>query len=394
MNKCLLLLLILIVSFTSCIEEIDSFVGEFESSLVVDGLITDEHVPYEIRLTRTTKNTDEVPESESGAEIVVEDDLGNENAFFETDPGVYLSDPSGFTGEVNRSYRLKIRTKNNRHYESSWCELMPPGQIDSVYWRTESYESPKRGRMVNGVVVFADGKLNDQEAPYSRWTYEEDWKFYALYREDFKILEDESFEYVHPMNWICWKNNISHDINIYSINDLSENRIEKLVVKNIQSADNDRLTARYSITVKQLSISKEEYTFWKELNDSEQDSLDLFGKQPYSIPGNIYNIDDPSEKVLGYFQVAGVAQERIYIDHAEAHHADVSIYRAEPCRRDTTLGSLYMNYDLYYNQRGYGLAELLFPDMGPPYGIVFTDKICSDCTLSGKNYPPDFWEEE
>lgn len=401
MNRCLLLfLLVSIIVLSSCVEKIDSFVGDFQSSLVVDGLISDENIPYEIYLSRTTKNTNEAPETESEAKISVEDDLGNETNFIEMEPGKYISDPNLFIGMVNRSYRLKITTQNGKQYLSTWCELIAPAEIDSVYWETETYQSARLGKEVNGVAIYIDGKLDEENGQYCRWTFQEDWKFHSWLQENFRILKDNSEEYFQPTNYICWKSYTSHNVNIFSIQDLIRNKIQKKKIQSVHAADNDRLMMRYSILVKLLSISEPEYIFWKDLSYSEQGSFDLFGKQPYSISSNIYNATNPEEKVLGYFQVSGVTRKRIYINRSEALNNDVINYRPSQCLRDTVLRSsgeyagLYEIYEQYYLKWKYGLADLLYPEMGPPYGIVFTSKPCSDCTVTGKNYPPDFWEEQ
>lgn len=399
MNKCLPLALFAIIFLSSCIEQIDSFVGDFQSSLVVDGLISNENTPYAVYLSRTTKNTNETPELELNAKVAVEDDLGNQSNFTETEPGKYTSNPGLFTGMTNRSYRLKITTNNGIQYLSEWCELLPSGEIDSVYWEPESYMSANLRREVNGVTIYIDGKLNNDDKQYCRWTYEEDWKFHTWYQEDFEIHENDSFAFISHNNYICWKSRKSNNINIYSTQDLIQNKIQKQKIRTIHSDDTDRLMMRYSILVKQLSISQQEYEFWKNLSQSEQESLDLFGKQPYSIAGNIYNTSNPEEKVLGYFQVTGVSKERIYIDRSETDNKDIISYTLPQCLRDTTVigqdgySTLYDIYDQFYLKWEYGLAELLFPWVGPPYGIVFTTKPCSDCTFNGKNYPPDFWEE-
>ena len=109
---------------------------------------------------------------------------------------------------------------------------------------------------------------------------------------------------IHPVNEFCWKYSHSSDILIHSDVILQESsEPEKMPLLFIASDNSDRLLIHYSILVKQHSISKEEYDFWNNIKQVNEAGDDIFGKQPYMVDGNIHNISNPDEKVLGYFQV-------------------------------------------------------------------------------------------
>ena len=77
--------------------------------LVVEGKITNEPGPHEIRLTRPLYEMNAEPEPVSGALVEINDGIGIQTLVEDIErPGVYLSD-SGFAGQVNQYYQLKIR---------------------------------------------------------------------------------------------------------------------------------------------------------------------------------------------------------------------------------------------------------------------------------------------
>ena len=75
-----------------------------------------------------------------------------------------------------------------------------------------------------------------------------------------------------------------------------------------------QLSVRYSLLVKQYTIGKEAYVFWNGLEEQNSDQESLYTSQPYQINGNVKNIDNNTEPVLGYFLVAGVSEKRIFVD--------------------------------------------------------------------------------
>ncbi|MBI9054834.1 MAG: DUF4249 domain-containing protein [Bacteroidales bacterium] len=77
-----------------------------------------------------------------------------------------------------------------------------------------------------------------------------------------------------------------------------------------------RLNIRYSTLVRQYMINEEAYLFWN--NIENQISLDnvLYASQPYNVEGNVYNKNNPNEKIFGYFTVGSVQQKRIFVDRS------------------------------------------------------------------------------
>ena len=110
-----LLCVALAIGLLSCDKQVDWDLKYQEVDLlVVEGKITNEAGPHEIRLSTPVYKMNSSPDPVSGAVVEVND--GRDIYAFSEDserPGIYLS-PPGFSGEVNRYYQLRIQHGSRR----------------------------------------------------------------------------------------------------------------------------------------------------------------------------------------------------------------------------------------------------------------------------------------
>jgi Domain of unknown function (DUF4249) len=71
------------------------------------------------------------------------------------------------------------------------------------------------------------------------------------------------------------------------------------------------------VEVQQMCISPEAYSFYNNLDLQSQKSGGLADTPPAAVVGNIRNINNPSEKVVGYFGVVNIQKKKIWIDRKE-----------------------------------------------------------------------------
>lgn len=402
-----LLVLIGLVSFLyTCIEPIPATIGEDSNSLlVVDALISDEYINYQVQLSRSLSNIDQEVVPETGATVSVEDDRGVIANFTETEDGLYESNRDLFQGVPGRSYTLHIRTKNGNIYVSDPCVMTKPSSVDSIYYIPGNDPDSVAENSFTGLRLFVDGHADDNEIEYLRWTYKEDWKFAIPFGNEVEVpLPDGGWEPYEPRKY-CWKSDVSHDINILAFSSQSEKSVKDKELFFIDSKNTDKLVQRYSVLVRQYSISKEEYEFWRKLEESNTNVGNIFGEQPYTIRGNVKNITNPDEQVLGYFSVGGCATRRLYIDNAE-----IRPYRLpyDDYYNSCTFDSLMFNelnmsiYEVYENYvlndfYNYDLAFYILESHSMstrPIGLAVSTPQCCDCSLQGDLNKPDFWEDQ
>jgi hypothetical protein len=148
-----------------------------------------------------------------------------------------------------------------------------------------------------------------------------------------------------------------------------------------------KLHIRYSIQVRQYALDKNAYQFWNNLQTSNETSGSLFDPQPSEIKGNIMNINDSQEPVMGYFDIYEIKKKRIFIDRDEI-----------PLNRGVSSGYIHCRPDTIkpskieeFAKRGYNFLQ---PVRQGPLIIAWTviTKDCSDCRTRGNEIKPTFWE--
>jgi hypothetical protein len=410
----LVVILLVFIGLYSCLEPFDATVGDNASSiLVVDGLISNKNAAHSVKLTRSVANIDEHVFPVTDALVIIEDDLGLKTALAEIDSGRYETDTCNFHGVPGRIYTLYIKTKEGEEYRSTPCLMKPSSHIDSVFIVPGKDLSSETDRQYNGVAVYVSGNVTSDEIKYLRWSYKEDWKFSVPFYPDEVPSPDGGWE-EYSSNKDCWKSAISSNVLLYSFNDQTGKSIIGKELYFLNSQTSDRLINRYSTLIEQYSISKEEYEFWRKLEQSTTGVGNIFGEQPFSITGNIKNINNPDEDVLGYFQVAGYTSERIYIDYSQIYDLRLPIKNSfHACQVDSFLikelnkiaiesgtpifKNMYDIYNRFVLNEGsfYRLAYPIYNESGiVVIGLGLSTQQCTDCSLSGDTEKPDYWKDE
>jgi hypothetical protein len=390
----------------NCIDPYTPKLTGYESVLVVDGLVTDANSSYKVKLSRAFQDLNTIPSGVAGATVYISDDRGTRFNLTEKGEGIYATDSLAFKGVQGTTYILHISTKEGEEYESDRCTMQPVPAIDKIYYGTDQQIINNGTVTQDGISIYLDSKAGNSDQ-YYRWAFEETWKFKvpSPKKYDYKMA-DSSFIPVADIKDYCWKNKKSDGILIYSNISGQSLPVRKMPLLFIATDQSDRLLIQYSILVNQYSISKKEYDFWDNLKQINEDGGDLFAKQPYTVISNIKNIKNPTERVLGYFQVSAVSQKRIYITFAEVATLKIPVYHY-PCVELIKEPNDYPNafmappptwndlYSMFCVTSDYYFVEPYFSSAaGGKKNIskmVFTRPECSNCELTGVHKKPDFW---
>ncbi len=188
MKRVFLILCILVISLTTCIDPYILDLDEYESLLVVDGMITDEAVSHAIKLSRTFQNEETLPVLVSNAEVSVRDENGNITVFQEKENGIYKSDSTQFTGRIGGTYILHIKTEDGLEYESGSCTMTEVPGIDSIYYAADSEFFNNGEDEEKGLRILLDASNQNEVCKYFRWEFEEVWQFQIPYPVRYKYL--------------------------------------------------------------------------------------------------------------------------------------------------------------------------------------------------------------
>jgi hypothetical protein len=397
--------IIAVFTLYTCIDPFNPKISGSDSLLVVDGLVTDANTSYSVRLSRTIQKQDSNPVMVSNAELFISDDTGNKSYLLNLGNGIYRTDSLELKGEPGRTYVLHIKTGDGEEYESDPC-LMPEGTgIDTIYFEKDKELVNNGTESLDGIRIFVDSQGEGTEN-YYRWDYEETWKFRVPNPKIYDYnLGDSVIELHHPVNEFCWKYGKSDEILINSSVPAKGNGLKKIPLLFIAPGLSDRLLIQYSILVRQQSISKKEFEFWNNIEQVNAAGDDIFGRQPFTVDGNLHNINNPGEKVLGYFQVASVSEKRRDIPFSEISGLNLPYYHY-PCTRiemapwdvprnplspPLTWTDLYV---MYCVTSDFSFVEPKYlPGTNTLDKMVFTRPECADCELTGTLTRPVFWRD-
>ena len=404
-HKSVITILALLLLCT-CIDPYSPKLTGYASVLVVDGLITNVNTSYTVKLSKAFQDQNSTPSGVSDALVSISDDSENNNLLINKGNGIYKTDSLTFKGIPGRTYTLHIHTKEGEEYESDQCVMQSVPEIDNIYFATDQKLITNGTESQDGISIYLDSKAGDDNQ-YYRWAYEETWKFKVPFpkKYDYKMA-DSSFTPVPYIKDYCWKDKKSDDIIIYSNFTGQAAPIKKIPLLFIATGQSDRLLIQYSILVNQYSISKKEYDFWNNLKQINESGGDIFAKQPFTVISNIKNINNPAERVLGYFQVSSVNQKRIYILPDEITALKIPYFNY-PCVQLIKEPNDYPNsfmappptwndlYSMFCVTSDYYFVEPIFSSAaGGKKNIskmVFARPECANCELSGTRKKPDFW---
>jgi hypothetical protein len=388
-----------------CIDPYSLKLNGFASFLVVEGLITDSNTSYTVKLSRTLQDQNAIPVMVSDAKVFIVENDGRTINLTNTGSGTYRTDSTEFTGTPGKVYVLHVKTSDGAEYQSEPSEMEPVAEIDSIYF-TKDEELTNNGTINNsGIRIYIDSKPGNNNN-YYRWDYIETWKFKVPNPKKYDYVNDTTILPVHIENIkeYCWKRNKSNDVLINSVMPGQSSQIIREPINFIDPSKSDRLLLQYSILVRQYSISKKEYEFWNSMIKVNESGSDIFASQPFPVISNIFNSNDPNERVLGYFQVSAVRQKRKNIVFHEIAEINLPFYRY-PCVRiemapkDYPRTSIFMPaltwdglYQMYCVNSDYYFVEPKYTQgTNQLEKLVFTKPECADCELTGTSVKPDFW---
>jgi hypothetical protein len=215
------------------------------------------------------------------------------------------------------------------------------------------------------------------------WTFEETWEYLSdypiQYIWDGFVLQDYTPE-LHGFK-ICYLSESLEDYEVGSSRQLGQNEFRHQPLYFV-SNQSPRLQEKYSLLVSQHSLSYNAYLYWEKMRAQAGDTGGLFETQPSSSRGNIYNMNDPEEKVLGYFYVSQVQEKRITV----SEDFDFPITGFDCPLLDTVFNKedFTLDYPIMYSISSFG--------RGSPY--TYSYKECHDCTYrGGVTTKPDYWDE-
>lgn len=399
-TKLLILLIVFSGLLASCIDRF-FFNGDQiqQSRIVIEGVFTNESVMQQVIVSKSSSV--ELPEfiPVSGCMVVIEDDRGNKIILPETsNPGYYSAPGNPDFAQVGTRYRVKVKVPGGGEYASSFEVMLPCPKVGPVYYEIDAKETSVLGENEKGIQFYADFKGDDTMGRFFRWNLEETWEYHSTWpvklyvdRFDSVRIKLEDFS-----NFVCYKAEPIRDIFTLSTVGLTHNIYNKYPLHFV-SNKTQRLLHRYSLLIKQYSLSEGAYAFWEDLRKNNKENVSLYGQQPSTVNSNIRNLSDSTETVLGYFGVSSVTSKRVILASVPGLTFDQT-ERCQPFKkpygitsemkklRKPGLDSIPIERPLYY-----------FPYTRPDGSIIYYwgDSDCFFCKLlGGTTEKPSYWDDK
>ncbi|MFT7073169.1 MAG: hypothetical protein ACJA1Z_002070 [Patiriisocius sp.] len=390
----------------SCTSDIEFKNETFESLLVIDATITNELKQQEILLSRTFPFGEE-PILETGAMVTVIGD-GTAITFNENEAGIYKSITS-FSAAPNVVYQLKINTSDGRSYTSAAKTLTTQTQIDAI-----TVDRITNDDGVDGIGLFVDSFDPTNTSKFYKYEYVETFKVIAPLWDKKDAVIADVFSTVIPIcavaledrpidQIVCYRTEVSNQLNITTTTALFEDKIDRHLVRFLSSRDY-KVSHRYSLLVRQFVLSEESYNYLETLNRFASEGSVFSQVQTGFLVGNIFSDTNSIEKVIGFFEVASVNEQRVFFNYQDFYPNTALPPFAIPCgllapaiKQDPNTfvcGGLIniISSRLAVYLRDYDGNPPISSPAGPgPYYMI--PRACGDCTALGTNIVPDFWTE-
>jgi len=372
---------IILLITASCIEPFQPDLKETQDLLVINGMITDQPGEHVLEISRSAPFNDPVFIPVTGCVVQVADDKGTIVDYSEKKSGVYSAYlDASFLG-TGKAYKLYVFTPDNKEYQSEYDSMLACPPIDKISYEIESRETENPGITYYGVQFYVDVKSSGDDAVNFLWNLEETFEYNSSYLIHYIWTGYELVDF-RPRDslYTCYKTQPINELHTASARYLSSNDLYKYPL-NYVSNQSTKLLVKYSLLARQYSLSDNAFLYWDKLKSQLTGRGGFYETQPYSSDGNIFNVNDPDEKVLGFFYTSQVKKKRIMIDRS----FNFPIWRSI-CRLDTA----FTEIDIPVGSYAISLNEM--SSSGPPYG--YTSPECFDCRLLGGTLePPFYWNK-
>lgn len=336
--KLLIYIILLLVSVGSCITPITDFTQITSTSfLTVEASLTDQLGPHKVKLySSSDKLTGSFFLPITRAKVYFIDEKGIREDLVESATKGTYSTSSKFAGRVGGTYTLNIEMIDGKKYQSQPETMKSVPEIENLITRFEVLDNyakgdPRRGGF-NLYVDFQDPATSGDNYQWYWKHYEKAFICETCVGGTFDFRTNMCVQPRSPIDVIwnyrcdgdCWDITFSTDLNILSDSYLNGQRITG---KQVARVPFDGVTPYY-LQFEQRAITRNAYNYYQGLNSQIQNNGTLFdvpAETKFSF--NIKSTTNPSEKILGIFDVYSVRKRIFYIDRTKVPKDETPVSR-------------------------------------------------------------------
>lgn len=361
----LLVIVFLLFGCYGCVVPIDREIPELqEDVIVIEGFIDDDFGPHEIQVSALTPfasvaegggtrrlDAKVVIFSEDGEAIELERERGiREDLVSATRIGGspisencppqsrscgyacvgevnfttnYLT-PSTFRGEPGKSYSIEVILDNSdKKYRSDFQTIPESTEIEDVFFVSESIPSNNDLVNITGVNVYATWQDPPSMDNFYLWNMEGTYRIETPCREPVRADPSDVCLYDPRDNfgeacWIIERNVLGNSLPVSDrlFNGTSTTHLIGFLEDDSKRFSSDFVSGakQYHGNVIQYTVNKEAFEFYSEVEILSEINGEIFDTAPVTPIGNIYNVADPSEPVIGFFGAFAKSEKGAFVN--------------------------------------------------------------------------------
>jgi len=310
----IIILLVCLTSVNGCIEPLDIQTNTAVEVLVVEGTINTSNQRHRITLEQSAKYGDVFEgfsERVPGATVWVRDQDGIQFFFEEVAEGSYTSGDN-FQAKAGNTYTLNITLENGERYVSLPEKIPTSPEIQSLQAINKAQPSSDDILFDSGFEIYATFQDQEDTQDFYQWNSTGEYRIES--RPDLFVAGGE-VPTPAPKDCcsICYVDEdvVDEEIRIAKDN-LTNGSLTTQLVAYIPD-NGRRFDKEYMVVVEQKSLTREAYQFFNLLKNQLSIDGDIFDPPPATIGGNIINLDNPDQPVIGYFAASDVKRDTIFI---------------------------------------------------------------------------------
>ncbi|MGM0407033.1 MAG: DUF4249 domain-containing protein [Bacteroidota bacterium] len=374
----LLLIVILSLGIFSCIEEYKlSIDPSDQAKYVVFGNITNQEGNQSVQISYSSGIIEPEYIPVNDCNVKISDDKGNVFESYENNKGFYkIYIPEEYLNP-GTAFKIDIFTPDGDQITSDYDTLYQCANLDSIYYTREDLPSDDITEHFEKVQFFLDMEGSPEHSKHYIFTIEETWEYHTRHLKEW-YYDGRTLTRIDPPDastHICWKTQMVPNIFALSTKYLSENSFSKFPLHAVTNKT-EKLVYGYSMKVVQHATSVSTFNHFKKLRNNISAEGGLYMKQPEQVKGNLHNLTNPGDEVLGYFFASSTNSKRIFVEKPD----DMELYYYDRC----------LETILRFGVRSISRTSL------PTYllngGSIMLSDNCVDCTLrGGTTTKPEFW---
>lgn len=398
-NHYLYLLISALIVLSSCTEKFwPNLNDKYDRLLVVDGKITNEPGPYTIKLSTSSPIESGEYSPLVNAKVLIIDNQGNSELLNENEPGIYQTDPNGIQGIIGNQYKISIET-NGKLYESEFEELKNAVGIESIDASWEKRTTSNSVTDEYGFQFYVSTETAEEPINFFYWEISETYHYQSLYliysiywgegnlgKNGFERLLTNTDSLKN-----CWLTQDVRERFTYTTKNLTSPKINQLPIN--FTSNGIKFRFKYALQVKQYNISENAYAFLNSLEEQNDIEGSLYTAQPYQILGNVRNINDPDEAVLGYFLTASVSiSQPVLLKRPLGYNTPINYGSCSSISGDNTFNVLERVRYMPSSRWPIIIAENPRGETAEP---MIVERECVDCTTQGGiSIKPTYWDND